>query len=370
MGSVQSWLATSASLYGVCPPQDAIGFDGGAMERARANLLVACGVSTTLATSVGLFSGCPAPRGVGPAQADAPVAGSELGWPPGWTAAPGNQAQPGEAGYCIRHAGTGIEMVYVPGGTFMMGSPPDDPAHDPNWQWQVLHWGGSMHSASDEKPRHAHPVKAFWIGRTEVTVAQWRAAMGGAPPAPAGQRPGNDRDDHPVVWVSRDDTARFCSTLGLRLPTEAEWEYAAAGPESREFPWGAQWNTNWCCNRANRGPEGTTFAVGRIPQDVSWCGALDMAGNVEERCEDWYDENVYERYAKGDLAPPPKEQPPEWITESVPPRRSGLTMPGGKVVRGGSWWVRVPPSFRCAARSSDTPGHALWDDRLPLCAVC
>jgi formylglycine-generating enzyme required for sulfatase activity len=270
--------------------------------------------------------------------------------------APDNRARPEEAGYRILHPATGIEMVYVPGGTFMMGTPEDGPPFEPRELREIVEWGTSMHSALDQKPQHRRQVEALWIGRTEVTVAQWRTVMGTVPPAPPNQRPRNDHDDHPVVWISRDDIGRFCSELGVRLPTEAEWEYAAAGPDSREFPWGQEWEEKWCCNRANRGPEGTTFAVGRLPRDLSWCGALDMAGNVSERCEEWYDENAYERYARGDLAPPSNEQPAEWVTPTDPPRRPVLTAPGGRAVRGGSWWSRIPPRFRCADRSSDTPG--------------
>jgi formylglycine-generating enzyme required for sulfatase activity len=150
--------------------------------------------------------------------------------------APDNRARPEEAGYRILHPATGIEMVYVPGGTFMMGTPEDGPPFEPRELREIVEWGTSMHSALDQKPQHRRQVEALWIGRTEVTVAQWRTVMGTVPPAPPNQRPRNDHDDHPVVWIPRDDIGRFCSELGVRLPTEAEWEYAAAGPDSREFP--------------------------------------------------------------------------------------------------------------------------------------
>jgi formylglycine-generating enzyme required for sulfatase activity len=276
----------------------------------------------------------------------------------GWGVSPENERKPGEAGWRILHPGSSVEMVYVPGGTFTMGSPVDDPSHDPDWASQAMRWGTTMHAATDEKPQHRHLVNAFWIGRTEVTVGQWRQVMGTlAPRDPSGQVP-NDRDDHPVVWVTQEDAKAFCKALGLRLPSEAEWEYAAAGPVFREFPWGNDWNDKWCSNYSNRGPEGTAFPVGRVPHDLSWCGALDMAGNVSEWCADWYDGKAYQRYATGDLSPPREQRPARTELIPGPPSRKVVIPPDGRVVRGGSWADDIPPTFRCAHRSEELPGLA------------
>ena len=87
----------------------------------------------------------------------------------------------------------------------------------------------------DELPVHEVELDGFWIGRTEVTVTQWRRVMKKVPDF-------NDRgDDHPVVNVTWNDCREFCRRAGLALPTEAQWEYAARGPRSLRFPWGEQW---------------------------------------------------------------------------------------------------------------------------------
>ncbi len=196
----------------------------------------------------------------------------------------------------------GIPLVWVPAGKFMMGSNDGD---------------------GNEKPVHEVELDGFWIGKTEVTVAQWRALMGSVP------RHNEQGDDHPVVVLSWNDCQEFCSKLGLSLPTEAQWEYAARGPESRVYPWGDEWDEEKCCNYDNRGPEGRTFPVGSFPAGASWCGALDLVGNVWERCADWYDEDHYQNAA-----------------------RRNPTGPGSgtfRVLRGGSW-VSSALYCRSAAR--------------------
>ena len=226
--------------------------------------------------------------------------------PDGWVVSPKNERAKGEAGYRILHEETGIELVYVPGGTFMMGSADDDPD-----------------ASRNEKPRHAHPVEAFWMGRTEVTVGQWRSVMGSVPSR-------NDQgDDHPVVLVTWEDCRKFCDKLGLEIPTEAQWEYAARGPENRVYPWGNEWDEKKCCHGRKWGPGAGTLPVGSFPQGASWCGALDMAGNVWEWCADWY-AHVYTSYAQGDFTPP--------------------STGSSRVLRGGDWFWDDPRDFRCAYR--------------------
>ena len=104
---------------------------------------------------------------------------------------------------------------------------------------------------------------------------------------------------YPVIWVTQGQAAEYCAWAGGRLPTEAEWEYAARGPESNIFPWGNVFDStrlNFCdrnCPAGLGNPEADdgyteTAPVGSYQAGVSWCGALDLAGNVREWVSDWY----------------------------------------------------------------------------------
>lgn len=246
---------------------------------------------------------------------------AEFSVPDGWVVSPGNDKGEGEAGYRIVHEETGIEMVYVPGGTFMMGSADDDPD-----------------GSDDQRPQHAHAVDAFWIGRTEITIGQWLSVMESAPPS-------NDDlgDDHPVGGVSWGDVRAFCDKTGVEFPTEAQWEYAARGPEGSVYPWGNTWDASLC--QSQRDPDNrlreSAAPVGSFPGGASWCGALDMAGNVWEWCADRYDPDAYKSYATGDLTPPSTGRE--------------------RVVRGGSVVLPHPYNFRCDGRGHKDPTFRMGD---------
>ena len=244
--------------------------------------------------------------------------------PSGWVASADNDRAPGEPGFRICHEQTGLELVYVPSGTFLMGS--DD---------------GPL----DERPAHEVSITGFWIGRTEVTVAQWRMVTGTVP-APDINNLG---DEHPVILVGWDQCRAFCDALGLRLPTEAEWEYAAAGPQAHLYPWGNLWDDGRLQWNPDNDPDRRTVPVGSFPEGASWCGALDMAGNVWEWCTDYYDPGYY--------AESPPTDPPGPATE-VPacvgmPDGTKHTWNGLRTVRGGCFTNRGPEYFRCSMRNND-----------------
>ena len=167
-----------------------------------------------------------------------------------------------------------MTMVYVPAGTFKMGSETGE---------------------DNEKPVHDVTLDAFWIDRTEVTNAQYaKCVSAGKCAAPSETKPatrssyyGNSQyADYPVILVSWDDANNYCTWAGGQLPPEAQWEYAARGPQGYTYPWGNDEPNHTLLN--HNLDVGDTTAVGSYPAGASWVGALDLAGNVGEWVQDWY----------------------------------------------------------------------------------
>jgi formylglycine-generating enzyme required for sulfatase activity len=148
---------------------------------------------------------------------------------------------------------------------------------------------GSDNGDSDAKPVHTVTLDSFYIDQYEVTNAQYAAcvAAGGCETRPActSSYEAPDKADHPVVCVSWYQAKAYCEWRDARLPTEAEWEKAARGPDGRTYPWGEEIN----CDLANYGGcVGDTTPVGNYPAGVSPYGAYDMAGNVWEWVQSEY----------------------------------------------------------------------------------
>jgi len=216
----------------------------------------------------------------------------------------------------VSRGGVEVEQVFVPAGSFLMGSEAGE---------------------SDEQPAHEVTLDAFWSDRTEVTNAQFAACVAGGACQPPENTSSYTRDqyygndefaDYPVIYVSWNDAGDFCAWAGGRLPTEAEWEYAARGPTGRVYPRGNKVNgerLNFCdvnCpfEWADKGVDdghADTAPVGSYPDGASWVGALDMAGNVWEWVNDWYDSDYYGKLAD--------ESP------------SGPVSGEYRVLRGGAW---------------------------------
>lgn len=145
---------------------------------------------------------------------------------------------------------------------------------------------------ASEAPPHREQVPAFWMSRTEVTVAEYGRCVAAARCAPAGYRAGAlrfQRPQFPVTLVTHDDAERYCAFRGGRLPSEAEFERAARGAARRPYPWGRTFS-NKLANHGRLGVDASDasdgFAelapVGSFPSGATPEGILDLAGNAAE----------------------------------------------------------------------------------------
>ena len=219
-----------------------------------------------------------------------------------------------------------FKMVYVEGGTFMMGATAEQ----------------GVDAYKDEKPVHQVTLNGYYIGETVVTQALWKAVMGNNPSHFKG-------DDRPVENVTWDDTQDFLRKLSsrtgrtFRLPTEAEWEYAARGGKSRGYEYSGSNDIDavaWYDDNSNR----QTHPVRqKRPNEL---GLYDMSGNVWEWCSDWY----------GDYSGNAQTNP------------QGPSSGSNRVYRGGSWCNRAR-RCRVSDRGSGAPADRDYGlgFRLVLC---
>jgi formylglycine-generating enzyme required for sulfatase activity len=154
----------------------------------------------------------------------------------------------------------GVEMVLVPAGCFMMGN--ED-------------------GVDDEKPVHQQCFdEPFWIDKYEVTNAQYGSV---------GCEEWSSEPNQPRNCIGWFDAKAYCESRGGRLPSEAEWEYAARGPDNLEYPWG----NDFVADNVVYGGYSGGAAVGSRPDGVSWVGAMDMSGNLWEWTSSIYQDYPY-----------------------------------------------------------------------------
>jgi formylglycine-generating enzyme required for sulfatase activity len=208
------------------------------------------------------------------------------------------------------HTWSTNSMVFVPTGEFQMGS--SDTEVDAALKMCLDSYSADCVREwfEVEQPVHTVTLDAFGIDKTEVTNALYRLCVENGACRPP-QRTGSDTrsmyygdpayDDYPVVYVNWNQAAAYCQWIGGRLPTEAEWEYAARGPEALLYPWGNEYDGTrlnscdvncryeWADRLFDDGYQDTA-PVGSYPNGASWVGALDMAGNVWEWTADGFGE--------------------------------------------------------------------------------
>jgi formylglycine-generating enzyme required for sulfatase activity len=242
--------------------------------------------------------------------------------------------------------GIGLEMVLIPGGSFLMGSPEDE-----------------LERLDRESPQHSVTIQLFCMGKYPVTQAQWKAVASlpqinrELDPDPSNFKGAN----RPVELVSWYDAAEFCNRLSqktgrqYRLPSEAEWEYACRAGTTTPFHFGktitpelANYNGEYTYGASAKGDyRGETTPVGSFGVANAF-GLYDMHGLVWEWCADPWHEN-YEGAPTDGKA---------WLDENDNQER---------VLRGGSWYV-VPRGCRSAFRNNDDADNR--NDNFGFRVVC
>jgi formylglycine-generating enzyme required for sulfatase activity len=214
------------------------------------------------------------------------------------------------------------EEILIPAGSFQMGCDSSNPAES---------------CQGDEQPLHTVTLSTYTIDKYEVTNARYKACVDAGGCTVPQSVNSNTRfpyygtstyADYPVLNVTWHQASAFCAWAGKRLPTEAEWEKATRGSsDTRTYPWGS--SAPDCTKTNYRSCVGDTSRVGSYPSGASPYGVMDMAGNVWEWVNDWYDRSYYS------------------VSPSSNPQ--GPATGGVRVLRGGSWYYNdlgVRSAFR------------------------
>ena len=243
----------------------------------------------------------------------------------------------------VKDKATGMEMLLVPPGKFVMGMSPGDTEAV---EMEKLFAENLPEYKYSERPAHEVTItKAFYLGRTEVTQGQWMKVMG-VNPSVFQEWSNAERDrviakyieegltkqealnavgaespnklltaSNPVEKVSWDDCQKFCAKTGMKLPTEAQWEYACRAGVRSKPRYGELGQIAWY----GKNSDSTTHPVAQKSPNA--LGFYDMIGNVYEWCQEWYEGDYYKSCADG-------------VVDPTGPAQSEL---GARVLRGGGW---------------------------------
>jgi formylglycine-generating enzyme required for sulfatase activity len=248
----------------------------------------------------------------------------------------------------VRTDARSVEQVWVPAGSFQMGTDTATIERLTAMQPPAFVLG----ELPSEQPQHlVRLTHGYWIDRYEVTNESfqafvdaggyenqvlwsdagwaWLRAQGQTGPSEClGSAP-----DLPVRCVTWYEAEAYANFRHGRLPTEAEWEYAARGPQSLVYPWGNDWDASRCNVVDSAGP----VRVGSYPTGVSWVGAYDMAGNAMEWVGDWLGEDYY--------ATSPAQDPTGPASGSVKVEKGGWWGGNQFVARSAYRHFEDPPSY-------------------------
>lgn len=222
-------------------------------------------------------------------------------------------------------------LLEIPGGTFDMGCTADNGMCDP-----------------ENQPAHSVTVSPYWIEATEVTVAAYKQCVdAGGCTEPGLVAPCSYSSpiapQHPINCVTWQQATDYCTWKGRRLPTEAEWEFAARADSGRTYPWGSAEASCVFAHMFQMTSEQSTYGcdtndtaqVGSYPDGASPYGGLDMAGNVEEWVADWFSST--------------------WYAESPADDPTGPAEGTQRSVRGGDFYDASPFNLRTVERARANP---------------
>ncbi|MHC4593481.1 MAG: SUMF1/EgtB/PvdO family nonheme iron enzyme [Planctomycetota bacterium] len=243
-------------------------------------------------------------------------------------------AKPAEQVWRLRNSKDGTVLAFVPEGDFLAGKD-NFSVHPGPYYLALACVTNAQYARFLTERRPNSPKLARWINLGhEAAAIHKKGDTYEVDPQKA---------ELPVVWVAWEGAAAYCKWVGLRLPTELEWEKGARGIDGRLYPWGDEWEAGRPQPVAEELKPEEITSVWAYPTARSPYGLYQMIGNVYEWCAEWYEEGAYQRYSQGDLRRPQQHG-------------------GHNVLRGGPWRFGVPACLRTKYRTS-----TVWRAGTLLC---